>query len=433
MDIGRFGPAYASPSYTLARTTENYQTYYDIPYPGLERLSGRPLRISPVYPWHETRRAVFGEKAGWERVNYYASNEDPASETLRPDGWAGRDWSTATVVEHRATRHAAGLFDETCFAKLSVRGRDAAAFLQHTCDNDVAREVGAITYTQALNPRGGIESDFTVTRLGDEDFLVVTGTAYGTHDLAWLRKQARLGGYDVTLADVTGAYATFALWGPTARTILGALTPADVSDEGFPFMTSQQITVADVPVRALRVTFTGEHGWELYVSTEYAARALEPPGRSRGAHGLVPCGYRAIESLRLEMGYRVWSHRPDAGDDAERGRTGVLCEARQAGWFRRARRACVAARKAGLSRRLSLLVLDDPRAVVLGSEPVRVADDVVGRVTSGGFGFTCEQSLAYAYLPVDLSKPGTRALINLFGRHVPATVTDVRTLLSSPR
>ena len=198
MDIGRFGAAYASPAYTLARTTENYQTYYDIAYPGIERQSGRPLRMSPAYPWHAEHGAVFGEKAGWERVNYYETNEDPSLESLRPDGWAGRDWSTATAVEHRATRTTAGLFDETSFAKIEISGPDAASFLDRVCDNRVAREVDAITYTQALNPRGGIEADFTVTRLADDRFLVVTGTAYGTHDLAWLRKQARLGACDVT-------------------------------------------------------------------------------------------------------------------------------------------------------------------------------------------------------------------------------------------
>ncbi len=428
MDIGRFGAAYASPSYTLARTVESYQTYYDISHPQLERTAGRPLRTSPVYGWHDEHGAVFGEKAGWERVNYYAPNAADSDDALRPRGWAGRDWSAATVTEHRATRTTAGLFDETSFAKTEILGRDAAGFLERVFDNQVARGIGDVTYTQALNSRGGIEADVTVTRLDENRFWVITGTAYGTHDLAWLRRQARLGDFDVTLTDVTGSFACFALWGPNARSILASLTPADVSDEAFPFMTSQQITVADVPVRALRVTFTGEHGWELYPSTEYGA-ALWLRLMSAGAErGLVPCGYRAIESLRLEMGYRVWSTDITAETNPYEAGLGFCVKLDKPGGFV-GDAALRASRTAGLSRRLSLLVLEDPRAVVLGSDPVRLGGEIVGRVTSGGFGYTCEKSLAYAYLPIALAEPGTGVEVNLSGRQVAATVTDVRTLL----
>ncbi len=309
-------------------------------------------------------------------------------------------------------------------------GREAAAFLERVCDNQVARGVGDVTYTQALNSRGGIEADFTVTRLGEDRFWVITGTAYGTHDLAWLRKQARLGAFDVTLSDVTGSFACFALWGPNARSLLASLTPSEVSDEAFPFMTSQLITVGEVPVLALRVTFTGEHGWELYTSTEYGA-ALWGRLVSAGAeHGLVPCGYRAIESLRLEMGYRVWSTDITPETNPYEAGLGFCVKLDKPGGFV-GDSALRASKSAGLSRRLSLLVLDGPRAVVLGSEPVRVGSEVVGRVTSGGFGYTCGRSLAYAYLPIDLAKPGTGVEVNLFGSQVAATVTEVRTLLRS--
>ncbi len=428
MDIGRFGAAYASPAYTLARTLENYQTYYDISYPGRERQAGRPLRASPVYEWHASHGAVFGEKAGWERVNSYASNADDGLESLRPHGWAGRHWSTATAVEHRATRTTAGLFDETSFAKIEVRGRDAARFLERVCDNQVARGVGDVTYTQLLNLRGGIEADVTVTRLAEDRFWVVTGTAYGTHDLAWMRRQARLGDFDVTLTDVTGGFVCFALWGPNARGILAALTPADVSDEAFAFMTSQEITVGDVPVRALRVTFVGEHGWELYASSEYGAALWSRLVSIGEAHGLVPCGYRAIDSLRLERGYRVWGSDITSETNPYEAGLGFCVKLDKPGGFV-GDAALREAKSTGPSRRLSLLVLDDARSVVLGSEPVRVAGKVVGRVTSGGLGYTCARSLAYAYLPIEHSSPGTRVQVNLFGSQVPATVTDVCTLL----
>jgi 4-methylaminobutanoate oxidase (formaldehyde-forming) len=276
---------------------ENYETYYDIPYPDRERSAGRPLRVSPAYGSHVALGAFFGEKAGWERVEYYASNATAGS-SLRPRGWAGRGWSSAVGAEHAATRTSAGLFDESSFAKIEVTGPGAARLLGWLCDNEVARDVGAVTYTQCLNARGGIECDFTVTRTAEDTFMVVTGTAFGTRDLAWIRRHAPRDG-TVRVADVTGQYACFALWGPRSRGLLGPLTPSELD---FPYLTSREITVGDVPVRALRVTFAGELGWELYSSSEYGAALW----RTLAATGAVPGGYRAIDGLRLEKGYRVW-------------------------------------------------------------------------------------------------------------------------------
>ena len=356
------------------------------------RAQRRPAAAHCRPSTHGTNRrgASFGEKSGWERVNYYESNADDRYEEMRPRGWAVGSGRPATAAEHVATRTAAGLFDETSFAKIEVSGPDAARFLERVCDNHVARGVGELTYTQALNPRGGIEADFTVTRLAEQRFWVITGTAFGNHDLAWLRKQARLGDFDVALDDVTGQYVCFALWGPKAREILGSLTPADVSDEAFPFMTWQQITVGDVPVRALRVTFTGEHGWELYASTEYGARLWSALVEAGEPHGLRACGYRALESLRLEMGYRVWSTDLTPETTPYEAGLGFCVKLDKPGGFIGAD-ALRAAKASGLTRKLCCIVLDDPRAVVLGAEPVRIggADgEVVGRVTSGGLGYT---------------------------------------------
>ena len=202
MDSRRFGAAYASRDYTLARTVEVYSTYYDVKYPGHERQAGRPLRLSPAYGRLQELGAAFGEKSGWERANWFEPNAAKGDESLRPRGWAGRHWSPAIGAEHRACREAAALFDESSFAKIEVSGAGAAALLERLCDNRVARDVGAITYTQMLNPKGGIECDFTVTRLGDDRFRVVTGTAFGRHDLAWIRQHAPDDG-SVTVSDVT--------------------------------------------------------------------------------------------------------------------------------------------------------------------------------------------------------------------------------------
>jgi glycine cleavage system aminomethyltransferase T/glycine/D-amino acid oxidase-like deaminating enzyme len=423
MDVRRFGAQYRSPSYTLARTVETYATYYDVVYPGHERAAGRPLRTTPAYPWHVAHGASFGEKSGWERVNYYESNAPLGDESWRPRGWAGRHWSPAIAAEHAATREAAVLFDESSFAKLMVTGPDAAELLEWVCDNHVARSVGDITYTQALNQRGGIESDFTVTRLDGDAFMVVTGTSFGSHDAAWLRRQARRRSAAVRIDDVTGQFVTYALWGPNSRSILRTLTGADLGNAAFPFMTAREISVGDVPVRALRVTFTGELGWELYAPAEYGAGLWSALWEAGQQHGLVAGGYRAIESLRLEKGYRVWSTDVTPETNPYEAGLGFCVKLDKPGGFEGVD-ALREVKDRGVTRRLRCLTLADPRAVALGSEPVRIGDQVCGRVTSGGLGYTVGASIAYAYLPVDESKPGTDVAVNVFGEWVPGVVCD---------
>ncbi|RIJ78169.1 FAD-dependent oxidoreductase [Nakamurella silvestris] len=421
MDISRFGRQYRSPSFTLARVLENYRTYYDIKYPNHERGAGRPLRISPAYHWHSANDAFFGEKSGWERVNYYRTHAEAGDESLRPRGWAGQNWSAAIGAEHAATREAAGLFDESSFAKISVTGPDAAVFLEWVCANRVARGIGEITYTQALNSRGGIECDFTVTRIGEDEFWIITGTAFGSHDLAWLRRQARAGARDVRLTDITGQYGCFALWGPRAREILQPLTPTDLDSEHFPFFSSREITVGDVPVRALRVTYVGELGWELYVPAEYAAGLWEALWAAGVEHGLVGAGYRAIDSLRLEKGYRAWGTDISSVTNPYEAGLGFCVKMNKPGGFL-GREALLAAKEAGLTRKLCCITLDDPRSVVLGSEPVRIDGAVQGRVTSGGFGYTVGSSIAYAYLPIELAAAGQKLEIGIFGEWVTGAV-----------
>jgi glycine cleavage system aminomethyltransferase T/glycine/D-amino acid oxidase-like deaminating enzyme len=421
MDINRFGRQWRSPGYTLARTIESYQRYYDIPYPGLQREAGRPLRTSPVYDWHRQHGAEFGERSGWERVDYYDSNADAGDEDVRPESWAGMFWSPAIGAEHVATRTTAGLFDESSFSKLEVSGPDAAAFLDWACDNTVARGIGAVTYTQALNSRGGIEADFTVTRTAEDVFLIVTGTAYGTHDSAWLRKQARRRGADVRIADVTGLYTCFALWGPRARDILGTLTSGDLSKEAFGFMTSRELSVADVPVRALQVTFVGEHGFELYAPSEYGARLWSDVWSAGREFGLVAGGYRAIESMRLEKGYRVWGSDLTPETTPYEAGLGFCVKLDKPGGFE-GRDALVAAKERGLTRKMCAIVLHDPKRVPLGSEPVLVDGRVSGRVTSAGYGYTVGAAIAYAYLEISDASAGTRVAVDLFGELVGGAV-----------
>jgi 4-methylaminobutanoate oxidase (formaldehyde-forming) len=417
MDSKRFGAQYRSRDYTLARTTEVYATYYDVKYPGHERQAGRPLRVSPVYVRLEARGAAFGEKGGWERVNWFGSNSLGGDETLRPEGWAGQLWSPAIGAEHRACRERAALFDETSFAKFEVTGPGAADYLEWLCANRVARSPGTVTYSQLLNARGGVECDLTVTRLAEERFRIVTGTAFGRHDQAWIRSHIP-DGAAVHVEDVTSRDACFALWGPQARAILQPLTDADISTEALPYLRARPLNVGPVPCLALRVTFVGELGYELYCPMEFALRLWDQLLEAGRPHGLLPGGYRAIESLRLEKGYRVWGSDVTSTDSPLEAGLGFAVRMDKGDFL--GRQALVEAGEP--QRRLVCLVLEDPRAVVLGSEPVRVEGRTVGRVTSGGYGYSVECSIAYAYLPSEAAGVGQRVEVGIFGRFVAGDV-----------
>ncbi len=420
MDIRRFGAQYGSPSYTLARTHEVYATYYDIRYPNEERQAGRPLRLSPAYSRVAALGASFGEKSAWERPNWYEPNADGGGldgidrawlEERRPRGWAGELWSPAIGAEALATRRTAALFDESSFAKLEVSGPGAGAFLDGLCDNEVVRDIGAVVYTQMLNRRGGIECDFTITRLADDRFFIVTGTAFGNHDLGWIRNHAPDDG-TVAVRDVTSARACFGLWGPRARDILTVLTSDDLSNEGFPYMSGREITVGSVPLLALRVTYVGELGWELYPPAEYGTALWDALWEAGQSFGLAAAGYRAIDALRIEKGYRVWSS--DITPEETPYEAGLGFAVRLEGRSFIGRDALLRARDAGPRKRLRCLVLDDPRSVCLGNEPVRIGGDVVGRVTSGNYGWAVERSIAYAYLPPEV-EIGVLGDIDVFG------------------
>jgi glycine cleavage system aminomethyltransferase T/glycine/D-amino acid oxidase-like deaminating enzyme len=415
MDSRRFGVAYRSQEYTVAQTKEIYETYYDVKYPGHERSAGRPLRVSPAYSRLRELGAVFGEKSGWERANWFEPNTARGDESLRPRGWAGKLWSPAIGVEHIACRDTAAIFDESSFAKIEVSGEGAVECLERLCDNRVAREVGQITYTQMLNPRGGIECDFTVTRLTENRFRIVTGTAFGQHDLAWIRQHAPEDG-SVQVVDVTSQHACYGLWGPRAREILQPVTSDDLSNEAFPYMRARSISVGRVPCLALRVTYVGELGWELYCPAEFGLALWDTLWEAGRAHGLVGGGYKAIDSLRLEKGYRVWGADITPEDTPLEAGLDFAVKLDKDFIGREALTS-----RGDPERLLRCLTLDDPRAVALGSEPVRAGGELVGRVTSGGYGYTVGRSIAYAYLPASC-EVGTEVAIEIFGDWVGGNV-----------
>jgi 4-methylaminobutanoate oxidase (formaldehyde-forming) len=421
MDIRRFGRQYRSQAYTLARATEVYATYYDIKYPNHERRAGRPLRLSPAYGRLSELGASFGEKSGWERANWFEPNAADGDESLRPRGWAGENWSPAIHAEAMATRERAGLFDETSFAKFEVHGPGALGLLQRLCANDVDRPPGSVVYTQMLNSRGGIECDFTVTRLADDRFRIVTGTAFGNHDMAWVRKHLPEDG-SVQVTDVTSTYACFGLWGPRARDILQPLTRTDLGNEAFRYMTARELSIGSVPCLAVRVTYVGELGWEIYCPSEYGQALWDMLWEAGREHGLRACGYRAIDALRIEKGYRVWGSDMTPEDSPDEAGLGFAVKPDKGEFV--GREALLAARAGEPERRLSCLLLEDPRSVCLGSEPVRVDGEIAGRVTTGGYGFAVDRSIAYAYLPAGSAAVGTRVEVEVFGEWVLAEVAE---------
>jgi 4-methylaminobutanoate oxidase (formaldehyde-forming) len=401
LDHRRFGRQYRSQPYTLARSYESLSQYYDIKYPGEEKQAGRPLRVSPVYARHQALAASFGEKGGWERVNWYESNAARGDESLRPRGWAGENWSPAIEVEARAAREGIALFDQSSFSKLEVLGPGALAFLERMCANRIDRAVGTIIYTQLLNARGGIEADLSVTRRAKDRFMLVTGTAFGTHDRAWLDLHAP---DDVYVNDITSSYACLCLWGPKVR---------DVLDLDFPYMRSREVAVGDVPVIASRVTYVGELGWELYCPSEYGLKLWD----TLHVDGVTPGGYRAIDALRLEKGYRAWASDLNAETTPYEAGLGFAVKRDKGEFIGRA------ALDAEPPLRLVCLTLDDPRSIALGSEPVRTeAGAIVGRVTSGGYGYAIGASIAFAYVPVAHAEVGTRLSVDIFGEWIDGEV-----------
>ncbi|GAA4596610.1 FAD-dependent oxidoreductase [Planotetraspora phitsanulokensis] len=399
MDVRRFGAHARSARWAREKALDSYSKYYDIVYPGEERTAARPLRRSPAWVRHVELDAAFGEKAGWERVNWFGvtapssrssgrssdrSSSDASGDTRGPGprGWAGRAWSPAIREECLATESAAGLFDQTSFSKLEVSGKNALADLERACGNGLDRPVGTVVYTQVLNERGGIDADVTVTRLAEDRFRVVTGTAFGVHDAEILRR------HGLEVRDVTSAYACYCLWGPRAYDILSALSDDDLT---FGYMRAREISVGHVPVLAQRVTFVGEFGWELYCPAEFGLTLWDALMEAGLPYGMRPAGYRALDSMRLEKGYRIW------GLDITPETTPL--EAGLGFAVRPERRAALPEPR----QTLRCLVVDDEREVCLGGEPVRLGGRPVSRVTSGGYGCRVGRSIAYAYLPVGVA------------------------------
>ena len=311
-------------------------------------------------------------------------------------GFGRPNWFEAVGAEHRACRERVALFDATSFAKFLAVGRDAPQALAWICANDVGQPPGKVVYTQMLNAQGGIECDLTVTRLAEDAFYIVTGTGFATHDLSWILRNVPPG-MDVRLLDVTSGFAVLPLMGPQARALLQQATADDVSNEALPFGSWREIRIAGAPVRALRLTYVGELGFELHVPTEYALAVYDALVAAGAPFGLAHAGYRAIESLRLEKGYRAWG--ADIGPDhtpLEAGLGFALKLGRDQPFL--GREALERQRQGGLKKRLAGFTVDEPEVVLLGRETIYRDGERVGWLTSGGYGYTVAKAIGYGYV-----------------------------------
>ncbi|MGF1632143.1 MAG: FAD-dependent oxidoreductase [Kiloniellaceae bacterium] len=395
VDIRRFGRPHFDSDWVRTRTLEAYGKHYTIAWPSEEHDSGRPCRRSPLYSILKEQGACFGEKLGWERPNWYA---DAGQGEAAKDRYSfGRpNWFEAVGREHRAAREAAVLFDQSSFAKFVLKGPDAEDALSWICANNVAKPVGSLTYTQMLNDRGGIECDLTVARTGHDEFYIVTGTGFATHDFDWIRRNIPAG-MNAQLFDVTSANAVLSLMGPKARDILQAVTRDDVSNEAFRFGTARRIGIAGCPVLALRVTYVGELGWELHLPTEYAVNVYAALMRAGRGHGLVNAGYRAIETLRLEKGYRAWG--ADIGPDHTPVEAGLAWAVKLKKNIDFKGRAAIEAQvSGGVMKMLAVFTVDDPEVVLLGRETIYRDGERVGWLTSAGYGHTVGKPIGYGYV-----------------------------------
>jgi sarcosine dehydrogenase len=414
-DARRFGSHHMSARYLAERSVDSYWRYYQIHYPIEELASARGGRRSPLYPLLAARNAVFGSRFGWERPNWFAP---PGTEPVdRPSFESRPNWFEPVADECRAARERAVLIDQSSFSKYEISGPGTFAALQRLAANDLDKPAGALIYTQLCNERGGIEADLTFVRLDENRFYMVTGSAFGVRDTAWMARHLPADG-SVTLQDLTSARATLNLAGPLSRRILEKVADGDVGNAAFPYMTARRLRIGYAPVLALRVTYLGELGWELHLPTEYAAHVYELLRATGEEFGLADAGYRAIDSLRLEKRYLYWGAdiTPDY-TPYEAGLGFAVSLKKKDDFIGRA--ALEKAKAAGPKRRLITLLVDAP-VQLYGGEAIRRDGKVLGVTSSAGWGHTIGKAVAFGYVAADEASHADYE-IEAFTRHHPAT------------
>ncbi|WP_425490744.1 GcvT family protein [Haloprofundus salilacus] len=424
-DVNRFQPHEGSWDFARDIGGEEYRIVYNIVHPKWTWTDHqRDIRRSSVYHKLQELDAELWAEAGWEEAHWFDSNADLLArygdQVPDRDGWEAKYWSPIEGAEALHVRNAVGLHDMTSFNKMEISGTGAGEFVQYLCTNDMDIDIGQVRYTLMCNEEGGVRADITVTRVDDDRYLVLTtGREVGQNHLAWIRQHAPDG---VVVRDVTSTLSSFVLTGPNARKVLRKITRADLTNDAFPYFSSQQLFVENVPVTALRVSYAGELGWELYTPTEYGEQLWEILWEAGQEYDLRPYGNGALDSLRIEKGFRLWGedlhteHNPyEAGlgfaVDLETEFIGkdVVAEAADGNRIR---------------HKVACLTLDDEEAVIFSDRPVLDEDETLGYVHSAEYGYTVGACIAYAYLPPEYAEPGTEVEILHEGERYSATVRE---------
>jgi 4-methylaminobutanoate oxidase (formaldehyde-forming) len=392
VDVRRAMPFQRNRRYLRERTVETLGLLYDMHWPFRQVETARGVRRSALHDRLKAQGACFGELAGWERANWFASAG------VTPEyrySYGRQNWFEHSAAEHKAVREAVGLFDQSSFAKVLLQGADAERILNRICANDVAVPPGRVVYTQWLNERGGIEADLTVTRESEDRYLIVTSAQSQTRDFAWLQRHipedAR-----AAAVDVTSGYAVLSLMGPRSRALLASLTDEDLSNAAFPFGASREIDLGHARVRATRITYVGELGWELYMPTEFAASVYDAIIAAGEGFGLRHAGYHALNSLRIEKAYRHWGHDITEEDTPLEAGLGFAVALRKPDFI--GRDALLRQKEAGIKRRLVTFALEDTGRMLYHSEPIWRDGKLVGRLTSGMFGHTVGRPVGLGYV-----------------------------------
>ena len=423
MDFNRFPAHVRSRSFIRTRAAQQYREVYDITHPLQQLENPRNLRLTPFHSRFEGLGAVFFENAGWERPQWFSANQTLLTDSTSPrrSEWTARYWSPIIGAEHLAVRDRVAVFDLTPFTKIEVSGTKALDFLQYLTSNQMDQPIGKTTYTSMLNEHGGIMCDLTVTRLGLSRFLVITGGAVGMHDLAWMRAHLPADG-SVHLCDLTSAYCCVGLWGPRARDLVQKTSESDFSNQAFPYLTARQVNIGDVPALAIRISYAGELGWEIYAPTEYGLRLWDTLWEAGRPLGIIAAGGGAFDSLRLEKGYRLWGNDIQSEYNPYEAGLGFAVRLDKGDFL--GRTALEKIKQRGISRKLCCMTFAEADVVVMDKEPIGNGRRVLGYVTSANYGYSVRRSIAYGYLPIEYTGAGTEVEIYFFGDHHKATVTQ---------